>query len=419
MQAVRLLERRPRTLVGKARSRWPRRLAWSAASARTTSSALYLTLAPFGGNLEGVRAASLAYFGKEPAHLSPAEAALLVALPRSPERLRPDRHPEAARLARDAVLERMRGCAGSSRNAPSPRPAPSRSRNTAGRCRSTRRIWRGRCATAEPQAAGAAHDDRPAAAASGRGAAAPRSRRARPAGDARRARRRQPDARGPRLCRQRRFCLGRAARHARHGARGALAGLGAEAVHLCDGVRPADHPSADRARRPAAPFRRLCARAISTGGSRARSAPREALQYSLNVPAVAVLDRLGPSRFTGALAAAGITAASADAARRSRGSRWRWAAPGYRSTTSRRFMSRCRMAARSPRCAARADDPPARGHGDLRPGRGLVRQRHSRQRAAAARDAAGRGAARAAISPSRPEPPTVSATPGRSATIPG
>jgi penicillin-binding protein 1C len=33
---------------------------------------------------------------------------------------------------------------------------------------------------------------------------------------------------------------------------------------------------------------------------------REALQYSLNVPAVAVLDRLGPGRFTAALAAAGI-----------------------------------------------------------------------------------------------------------------
>ena len=31
---------------------------------------LYLTLAPFGGNLEGVRAASLAYFGKEPARLA-------------------------------------------------------------------------------------------------------------------------------------------------------------------------------------------------------------------------------------------------------------------------------------------------------------------------------------------------------------
>src|SRR5260370_35168766 len=33
---------------------------------------------------------------------------------------------------------------------------------------------------------------------------------------------------------------------------------------------------------------------------------RQALQYSLNLPAVAVLDRLGPSRFTAALAAAGI-----------------------------------------------------------------------------------------------------------------
>jgi len=54
-----------------------------------------------------VRAASLAYFGKEPARLSAAEAALLVAIPRSPERLRPDRHPEAARAARDRVLLRM------------------------------------------------------------------------------------------------------------------------------------------------------------------------------------------------------------------------------------------------------------------------------------------------------------------------
>src|SRR5208282_3418892 len=33
----------------------------------------YLTSAPFGGNLEGVRAASLAYFGKEPLKLTIAE----------------------------------------------------------------------------------------------------------------------------------------------------------------------------------------------------------------------------------------------------------------------------------------------------------------------------------------------------------
>src|SRR5690606_30202912 len=58
-------------------------------------------------NIEGVRAASLAYFGKEPARLTPAEAALLVALPQAPEARRPDRHPQAAQAARDRVLERM------------------------------------------------------------------------------------------------------------------------------------------------------------------------------------------------------------------------------------------------------------------------------------------------------------------------
>ncbi|MFB9267405.1 penicillin-binding protein 1C [Bradyrhizobium erythrophlei] len=68
---------------------------------------LYLALAPFGGNLEGVRAASIAYFGKEPKRLSLAEAALLVALPQSPERRRLDRNPEAAHAARDRVLDRM------------------------------------------------------------------------------------------------------------------------------------------------------------------------------------------------------------------------------------------------------------------------------------------------------------------------
>src|SRR5438552_901017 len=68
---------------------------------------LYLALAPFGGNLEGVRAASIAYFGKEPKRLSLAEAALLVALPQSPETRRLDRHPDVARAARDRVLDRM------------------------------------------------------------------------------------------------------------------------------------------------------------------------------------------------------------------------------------------------------------------------------------------------------------------------
>ncbi|MDB5503161.1 MAG: penicillin-binding protein, partial [Tardiphaga sp.] len=47
------------------------------------------------------------YFGKEPKRLSLAESALLVALPQSPETRRLDRHPGNARVARDRVLERM------------------------------------------------------------------------------------------------------------------------------------------------------------------------------------------------------------------------------------------------------------------------------------------------------------------------
>jgi len=68
---------------------------------------LYLTHAPYGGNLEGVRSASLAYFGKDPRRLSVSEAALLVALPQLPEKRRPDRNPETAKASRAKVLNRM------------------------------------------------------------------------------------------------------------------------------------------------------------------------------------------------------------------------------------------------------------------------------------------------------------------------
>jgi penicillin-binding protein 1C len=108
MQAARLLEqnRGPRRSLG-AKVRQSARalqLEWRYSKAEILS--IYLTLAPFGGNIEGVRAASLSYFGKEPKRLTAAEAALLVALPQSPERRRPDRRPALARAARDMVLTR-------------------------------------------------------------------------------------------------------------------------------------------------------------------------------------------------------------------------------------------------------------------------------------------------------------------------
>lgn len=105
MQVARLLEgRHVRTAAGKLHQ-MARALQLEAHLSKDEILRLYLRLAPFGGNIEGVRAASLAYFGKEPRHLSVGEAALLVALPQSPEARRPDRHADTARRARDHVLD--------------------------------------------------------------------------------------------------------------------------------------------------------------------------------------------------------------------------------------------------------------------------------------------------------------------------
>jgi len=107
MQVARLSEPRPgKSLAGKFRQ-----ILRAIKIERRISKAgvldLYLRLAPYGGNIEGLRAASLSYFGREPKRLSIGEAALLVALPQSPETRRPDRIPDAARTARDVVLDRV------------------------------------------------------------------------------------------------------------------------------------------------------------------------------------------------------------------------------------------------------------------------------------------------------------------------
>ncbi len=107
MQVARLLEpRSERSLAAKLRQ-IVRAVELERALTKDEVLALYLSLAPYGGNLEGIRAASLAYFGKEPRRLTLGESALLVALPQSPEARRPDRSAEAARRARDRVLDRI------------------------------------------------------------------------------------------------------------------------------------------------------------------------------------------------------------------------------------------------------------------------------------------------------------------------
>jgi penicillin-binding protein 1C len=109
MQAARLLEPRPRGLRAKAIEIF-RALQLEARFSKREILSIWLTLAPQGGNIEGMRAGSLAWFGRPANRLDAAEAALLIALARRPAALSPDRHAEAARAARDDVLKR-RGAA--------------------------------------------------------------------------------------------------------------------------------------------------------------------------------------------------------------------------------------------------------------------------------------------------------------------
>ena len=108
MQVARMLDRHSRTPWGKAKQML-RAVQLEAHLSKREILTLYLERAPFGGTIEGVEAASWAYLGKPASRLSHAEAALLAVLPQSPSRLRPDRHPDAARVARDKVLQRMAG----------------------------------------------------------------------------------------------------------------------------------------------------------------------------------------------------------------------------------------------------------------------------------------------------------------------
>ena len=106
MQTVRLLEPQPRTILAKLDQ-----ILKAVRMERTISKydilQMYLTLAPFGGNVDGLRAASLIYFGKEPKRLSPSEAATLVAIPQAPEERRLDRRSEAAARAKVRVVQTL------------------------------------------------------------------------------------------------------------------------------------------------------------------------------------------------------------------------------------------------------------------------------------------------------------------------
>ncbi len=304
MQVARLIEpRKKRSLYVKLREAVRAlQLEWTLSKDEILK--LYLTLAPMGGNLEGVRAASLAYFGKEPRRLTLGEAALLVALPQSPELRRPDRFPDVAQRARDRVLDRIAGRGlfsdeeiARAKLEPVPRerkPMPLIAPHAADEAKSATPHEPMLRLTLDGARAEAARALRARARASARRRHVGRHRRRRQC-EAARCWRGSPRPTISTSARAGQVDLTRAVRSPGSALKPFIYGLGFE-----DGLI---HPETLIDDRP-----------IRYGGYRPENfdltfqgtvTVRRALQMSLNVPAVAVLEEVGPSRLIARLAQAG------------------------------------------------------------------------------------------------------------------
>ena len=87
MQVVRMLEPRERTVFSKAIEIFRAlQLEWHLSKEEILQ--LYINLAPYGGNIEGVKSAAQLYFGKAPQQLSLAEVVTLTIIPNRPTSLR-------------------------------------------------------------------------------------------------------------------------------------------------------------------------------------------------------------------------------------------------------------------------------------------------------------------------------------------
>jgi len=106
MQICRMMNDQPRTYRAKIVEAF-RALQLNRLMSKAQILELYLNVAPYGGNVRGVEAAALRYFGKRAKDLSLSEAALLAGLPQSPSRYRPDRHLDTARQRQRGVLRSM------------------------------------------------------------------------------------------------------------------------------------------------------------------------------------------------------------------------------------------------------------------------------------------------------------------------
>ncbi len=107
MQLARLSRHHPpRTLKNKIYEAW---LAWrlSLWYDKETILRWYVSLAPFGGNVVGLTAASWRYYGKSPENLTWAECATLAVLPNAPSLIHINRNRDALLKKRNDLLRRL------------------------------------------------------------------------------------------------------------------------------------------------------------------------------------------------------------------------------------------------------------------------------------------------------------------------
>jgi len=114
MQIARMLEPKERTYAAKIVEMF-RALQLEMKYSKEELLDIYLSMVPLGGNVEGMQSAAMVYYGTPLERLNIAQLFDLILIPRDPNNLRPDRHPErllaerrsqAARWIADGILTR-------------------------------------------------------------------------------------------------------------------------------------------------------------------------------------------------------------------------------------------------------------------------------------------------------------------------
>ncbi|HKR06330.1 MAG TPA: penicillin-binding protein 1C [Bacteroidia bacterium] len=106
MQVARMLNPKKRTYLNKITEMF-RAVQLEVKFSKDEILQLYLNLAPYGGNIEGVKAASLLYYGRMPGLLSLAQSVTLTIIPNRPTSLKPGKNENYLVAERNRWLKRM------------------------------------------------------------------------------------------------------------------------------------------------------------------------------------------------------------------------------------------------------------------------------------------------------------------------